>query len=337
MKAWQLVRFGGPEQAFRHVELADPRPAAGQVLIQSEGFGINYADVMARKGLYRDAPPPPCVLGYETVGRIVAVGEGVPAQRIGQRVTAITRFGGYARLVATDQRACAVIPDDMGLGEACALATQGCTAWYIARIAAPLRKGERVLIHSAAGGVGHLLVQLAVADGGEVFAVASGKEKMDLLRALGAHHIIDRAAGDAPRHIAQELHGAKLDASFNAVGGSTFRQDLRSLGAHGRLVIYGGAERKGGLFGALGFVWRMGLVVPVLWMMKSRSLIGVNMLRIGEQRPDLLTECLEGMVRAARSGEVRPHVGAVLPAEQLAQAHALVEGGRSLGKVVLRW
>lgn len=337
MNVWVLERHGSPEHAFALRDRPAPVPTEGQVLVRSEGFGLNYADVMARRGLYREAPPPPCVIGYENVGRVEALGPGTPSTLLGRRVAAITRFGGYAQLVTTDHRAVVEIPEEMGLGEACAITTQGATAWYMAMIACRLSAGHRVLIHSAAGGVGHLLVQLAVHAGCEVFAVASGPSKMELLRSLGAQHVIDRSRGNYANEVRSQLGGQALDVSFNAVGGSTFKADMRLLGDCGTMVMYGGAERGPGLFGALRFVWSMGLVVPILLMMRSRSLIGVNMLRVGERRPDVLAGCLQGTVRACREGWLRPTAHHTLPAAQLPEAHALLQSGRSMGKVALRW
>lgn len=338
MKAWTLTAHGDPQRVLQLRDHPDPVPAAGEVLIESEGFGLNYADTMAVRGLYRDAPPVPSVLGYETVGRVHAAGADVDPALIGQRVVAITRFGGYAQRAVADHRACAVVPDDMPLGVALALATQGCTAWYAARILCPLRKGERVLVHSAAGGVGQLLVQLALDQGCEVFAVAGGPEKCAYLTGMGVQHVIDRRAGGPYAALRTALGGNKLDASFNAVGGSTFKQDLRLLAHGGRLVLYGGAQRgEGGLFGTLGFVWRMGLVLPIFLMMGSRSLLGVNMLRIGEARPDLLAECLKATVEAHRQGVLRPHVHGEYAAAQLPDALAALAAGHTTGKVAVRW
>ncbi|MBK9515303.1 MAG: zinc-binding dehydrogenase [Flavobacteriales bacterium] len=226
MNAWVLHKHGTTKEAFQLRQVPDPEPGPGQLLIRSEGFGLNYADVMARRGLYRDAPPVPSVIGYETVGRVERCGAGVPPERLGQRVVAMTRFGGYAELAVTDHRAAAVVPDALGIGEACALATQGCTAWYMARYACPLREGQRVLIHSVAGGVGQLLVQLAVKAGCEVFAIASGAEKMAYLKQLGAQHVIDRSTGDYATAVEHALGSHRLDVSFNAVGGSTFKEDM---------------------------------------------------------------------------------------------------------------
>lgn len=338
MRAWTLVRHGEATRAFELREHADPEPKDGQVVIRTEGFGLNYADVMAVRGLYREAPPLPSILGYEVVGHVERCGAGVPGELLGKRVVAMTRFGGYAERVATDHRACAVINADMSLGEAAAMATQGCTAWYSARILCPLRKGERVLVHSAAGGVGHLLVQLAAQIGCEVFAIVGSDGKAELVRRLGASHAIVRGSRGHVDQVNALLGDHRLDVSFNAVGGSSFPRDLSLLGSGGRLVLYGGAERGGiGAFGTLRFVWRMGVVVPIFLMMKSRSLLGVNMLRISEHRPNLLSECLQGVIRAHQQGALHPHVHATFPAAQLVAAHEALAGGRTMGKVVVQW
>ncbi len=338
MQAWQLTTHGDPAKALALRGLPDPAPKPGQVLIRSEGFGLNYADVMAVKGLYRDAPPPPCVLGYEVVGRVERCGEAVPDGLLGKRVLAFTRFGGYARLACTDHRAAVPIPDDLDLGTALAMATQGATAWHMAAVAAPVQRGDRVLVHSAAGGVGQLLVQVALHRGCEVFAVAGGAEKMAYLGQLGVQHAIDRTAGDYAEQLRAMLGKEKLDASFNAVGGTTFKKDLALLGAGGRLVLFGGAERgKGGAFGTLRFVWNMGLVIPIFLMMRSKSLIGVNMLRLGDHRPQLVADAMQGALAACSAGWLKPRVHPLFTADQLPQAVELLGSGKSIGKVAVRW
>lgn len=337
MKAWTLVRHGEPRSVLELREHDDPRPGKGQVLIRAEGFGLNYAEVMAVRGLYRDAPKPPCVLGYETVGRVVECGEDAPSHLLGERVVAITRFGGQAQLVVTDHRACAVLSDELPVGMASALATQGATAWYAARVLAPLREGQNVLVHSAAGGVGQLLVQLAVGSGCRVIGVVGGRDKIDAVRHMGATEVIDRSTQDHARTVREVLGHRQLDVSFNATGGTTFKKDLSLLASGGRLVIFGGSERGAGMFGALRFVWHMGLVIPVLLMMRSISLLGVNMLRIGEHRPELLAECLHKAVQAGQEGVLRPHVHHTYPAEQLPEAYLALASGATIGKVAVQW
>ena len=335
MKAWVLTEHGDPTKGFALRDLEDPIPSSEQVLIEAEGFGLNYADVMASKGLYREAPPLPSVLGYEVVGRVKQLGASVPATMLGKRVVAFTRFGGYARLACTDHRAVAEIPEEMSVGVACALATQGCTAWYMATYAWPLREGMRVLVHSAAGGVGQLLVQLAVRAGCDVFAVASGPEKMTFLKDLGAKHTIDRRAGNSAEQIRSLLNGRKLHVSYNAVGGSSFKKDMELIGSGGAVVLFGGAER--GRVSTLRFVWSMGLVLPIFLMMKSKSIIGVNMLKLSDHDPALLARCLHEVVRETRAGHLVPHVHQEYPASDLVDAHKALAGGRTMGKVALRW
>ena len=344
MKAWTLTKHGTPANAFELREHPTKQLGPNDIRIKVEGFGLNFADVMAVKGLYREAPPLPSVIGYEVVGRVTECGSAVPAEMLNKRVVSMTRFGGYAEEVVTDHRAAAIIPDSMPIGEAAAMATQGCTAWYAARILAPLRKGDRVLVHSAAGGVGQLLTQLAVHTGCEVFAVASGAEKRTYLQGLGAQHIIDRSIGDPYDQLRKALRSPaqgrdnRLDVSFNAVGGSSFKQDMELLGSGSRLVLFGGAERGsiGGL-GTLRFVWRMGLMLPIFLMMKSKSILGINMLRISENKPEIVAECLRAMVHAHTTGVIRPHVYKEYDAKHLVEALTALEGGKTMGKVVLRW
>jgi NADPH2:quinone reductase len=338
MKAWQLTAHGEPSKVLSLRELPDPVPKPREVLIRSEGFGLNYADVMAVKGLYRDAPPPPCVIGYESLGRVERCGEGVPAELLGKRVLAMTRFGGYAELACTDHRAVAEVPDGMALGEALSMATQGATAWYMAMVAAPVQRRDRVLVHSAAGGVGQLLTQIALRHGAEVFAVAHGAEKMAYLKQLGAQHVIDRKADDYAARIGMLLGKERLDASFNAVGGTTFKKDLKLLGSGGRLALFGGAERgAGGAFGTLRFVWNMGLVIPIFLMMRSKSILGVNMLRLSEHKPDLVATCMKEALAALAEGWLKPRAHPLFPADQLPQAVELLGSGNSIGKVAVRW
>lgn len=339
MKAWVLVRHGRARDAFQLRDMPDPVPTPAQVLVKVEGFGLNFADVMAAKGLYREAPPLPALLGYEVVGRVVASGSPEHAHWIGKRVLALTRFGGYGELAATDHRAVAEIPETMPLGEAAALGTQGCTAWYMAHYACPLWQGQRVLIHSAAGGVGQLLVMLAVQRGCTVFAVAGGEAKMERLRQLGVHHPIDRHRAPYQEQVRRILGSERLDSSFNAVAGATFRHDMKLIGSGGTVVLYGGATRSdgSGLFPTLRFVMSMGLLIPITLMMRSKSIVGVNMLKLGDHRPALMAQCLREIVGHATRSQWRPHVHAELAADQLPLAHELLGAGSTMGKVAIRW
>ena len=161
MKAIYIVKHGSADDAFEVRETPKPVPKPGEVLVKVEAFGLNFADVMARKGMYKDAPPIPSVIGYDVCGTIESVGSNVTDVTEGERVTAMTRFGGYAEYAITDARAVTRIPDSVNAAEATALTTQYCTAYFCAAEMVNLFAGDKVVIHSAAGGVGAGLVQYA--------------------------------------------------------------------------------------------------------------------------------------------------------------------------------
>src|ERR1017187_3128472 len=190
MKAIYIIKHGGADEAFEVRETPKPVPKPGEVLVKVEAFGLNFADVMARKGMYRDAPPIPSLIGYDVCGTVERIGSNVANVAEGDRVTAMTRFGGYAEYALTDARAVAKIPENIDAAEATALTTQYCTAYYCAAEIVNLYQGDRVVIHSAAGGVGAALMQYAKYKGCEIFATTSSDSKVDLLKQTGAQHVI---------------------------------------------------------------------------------------------------------------------------------------------------
>ena len=340
MQAMYLVRTGAAAHAFELRDAPTPEPAAGQVRVAVEGFGLNYADVVARHGLYQDAPPMPSVIGYEVVGRVDALGAGVEGFSAGQRVTALTRFGGYATHALTDARAAAPVPEDMDVGVAAALPTQGCTAYYMAEEMVRLHPGDHVLVHAAAGGVGTLLVQLCKRRGCVVYGTAGADDKLELLRSLGVDHPINYRTDDFAAAVRRVRGDAGLDVVFDSIGGATTRRGMALLGAGGRMVGFGAADHTPGplqVVRSLRFALSFGLPHPVLLLMRSRAFIGVNMLRIADERPLVLQRCLRAVVDLALSGELRAIVGGRFPAAPLAAAHALRESRGSTGKIVVTW
>jgi NADPH2:quinone reductase len=335
-----LVRTGDAAQAFELREAPTPEPGAGQVRVAVEGFGLNYADVSARQGLYQDAPPMPSVIGYEVVGRIDAVGADVQGLNVGQRVTALTRFGGYATHALTDARAVAPIAEDMDVGVAAALPTQGCTAYYMVEEMVRLHPGDHVLVHAAAGGVGTLLVQLCKRRGCVVYGTAGSDDKLGLLRELGVDHPINYRKTDFAADVRRLRGSAGLDVIFDSIGGRTTRVGMALLGAGGRMVGFGAADHTPGPLQplrSLRFALSFGLPHPVLLLMRSRSFIGVNMLRIADDRPLVLQRCLGAMVELARSGALRAIVGGRFTAANLADPQKLLESRNSTGKIVVTW
>jgi NADPH:quinone reductase-like Zn-dependent oxidoreductase len=338
-QAYQLVRRGDADQAFRLSECSLPTLGPDEITIDVEAFGLNYADVMARRGLYREAPPLPAIIGYEVVGRITAVGSTVDEKLMGQRVVAFTRFGGYARKVNTKAVAAAEI-GNMDAGKALSLATQYVTAYYMCSYAINVHAGETALVHAAAGGVGTALIQLLKRNGVTVIAKTGSDNKRDYLKNLGADHIINYNKSDYEAQIKQLLGDKRIDVSFNPVAGGTFKKDFRLIGSGGRVVLFGGSERSGkkwGIFSTLNFVRKMGIVIPIALMMRSKAVMGVNMLKVADYQPHVLSGCLNAVVSLAKSGEIDPQVGAKFNATELAKAHALLESGKSTGKIIVEW
>ena len=334
-----LIKKGSADKAFERRPNTLRQITDGEVIIEVEAFGLNYADVMARRGLYREAPPFPCVVGYEVVGTIIETGSKVDDGLKGKRVVAFCRFGGYARHVITWDYA--VVPiGETPAEEAMVLCTQAVTAYYMAEYLTPVRKGEKVLIHAAAGGVGTVLIQLAKRKGAEVFAKIGNDDKMQLVRSLGADHVINYNRGDYAEQILQITKGDRLDVSFNPVAGSTFKKDFSLLGSGGRIILFGGSEMvsaKWGLISTLNFLRKMGLILPVGLMMRSKNILGVNMLKIADNRPMVLAECLKAVVELHAAGELKPQVGGVYPADKIAEAHAALESGSTTGKLTVFW
>ena len=332
-----LMRTGSAEKAFERKKQNDPKPAPGQVLIRTEGFGLNFADVVAREGNYPDCPPLPAVIGYDVAGHIEALGEGVTDLNIGDRVTAMTRFGGYAELVVTDARAVAKIPDSLDLTQATSLTTQYIPAWYAAVHHVNLFPGDKVLIHAAAGGVGTALTQIAKWKGCEIFGTAGSEEKLEYIKSQGVDHPINYRTRDFEQEV-KKLAPNGIDVVFDAIGGPSVKKGKRLLTAGGRLVLYGAADMTGAnVFKKIKVGLGFGIYHPVQFMMSSTSLIGINMLRIADDRPEVLKRCLQGVIEQVEAGVLNPPKGELYHVDQLAEAHTRLETRKSKGKIALSW
>lgn len=340
MKAIYLVRNGESNSAFEIREARIPEPGSGEVVIRVEASGLNYADVMARRGLYKAAPPIPSVLGYDVAGTVHAIGNDVGGFEVGQRVAAMTRFGGYAEYALTQAGAIIPLPDQMDSALATALATQASTAVYCARFVTRLYQGDRVLVHAAAGGVGTLLIQLAKANKCIVYGSAS-LEKHNYLKENGVDFTIDSHAPDPINELESALKGQKPDVIFDNVGGLSFKRGLHLLGHGGRIIAYGAAAqnlgKKSSRLNSLKVGLGFGFHSPISLIGKSQSMIGVNMLAIADHKPMILKEVMDEVGRLVQTGVIRPVLGKAFPADQIAQAHDFLESRRSTGKIAITW
>lgn len=337
MRAFVLEKTGDPNAAFTLKEASDPEPASEEYLIRVEAFGLNYADVMARKGAYRDAPPRPCIIGYDVVGRV----EKMPEHGLykpGTRVVALTRFGGYAEKVCARAEAVFDVPENLSPAEATALATQGATAWHCALGTGMLYEKDVALVAAAAGGVGSLLVQIGKAYGLTVVGLA-GASKRDTVLALGADHYLNRHEGTLSKLWRKHLPDIRPDVIFDSAGGRQVREAFRLLTPGGRLVLYGAAA-SGGTTHPLKlahFAWGFGIYSPIPLIMRSQTLAGVNMLRLADRKPLALRRALEGALSMFSRGQIKPLEGRVFSFRELPEAHRYLESGQSTGKIAVTW
>lgn len=320
----------GPPEVLVVREAPDPAPGPGEVRIAVEAAGVNFADLMARAGVYPDAPPVPCVVGYEVAGTVDAVGEGVDPGRVGEPVLALTRFGGYTthRCVAAPHALRR--PPGLGAVEAAAIPVNYLTAWMMLRVMTRPGPGDRVLVHSAAGGVGLAALDLLAGTGAEVWGLA-GPSKHAFLRERGCHHPLDSHQGEWPEE--------KMDIVLDPVGGESWARGLDALRAGGRLVCFGASVRAGetrslwrDLALVAGIPWRR--FNPVSLINENKGVLGVNMGRLWDEA-DRVAGWLGAVVAGWEAGEVRPHVHATFPFERAAEAHGVLHRRENVGKVVL--
>ncbi|MEN9743491.1 MAG: hypothetical protein RLZZ65_1296 [Bacteroidota bacterium] len=338
-EAFVLTKFGSSQEAFQLKEVSLPALQANEVLIKSEAFGLNYADVMARQGLYREAPPVPCVLGYELVGVVEQIGPDVNQEWLGKRVLAFTRFGAYAKHAITKLDALVEIPADIAAADALPFATQGVTAYYMTDMLAPIQKHDNVLVHAAAGGVGSFLIQLAKRKGANVIASASNPEKLAYCKELGAQHVVNYKAANITVEVQKILGEQKLQVAYNPIGGKTSKTDFKLLGPGGRLFLFGGsdlAQRKG-LIGKLKFLSEMGFYLPIAFMMQSKSLLGVNMLKIADEQPHIIQQAMTEMLALYTNKQIQLPAIQNFKSSQFFEAHDALGAGSTKGKLAIYW
>jgi NADPH:quinone reductase-like Zn-dependent oxidoreductase len=333
-----VITENGPPDVLRVLERDDPQPGSGEVRVRVRAAGINFADLMARTGLYPDAPKPPCVVGYEAAGEVESVGEGVSEYSPGDRVIAGTRFGGYAELVVTPENAIVPLPDDWSFEEGASFPVNYPTAFAgIVRYGA-VQEGERVLIHAAAGGVGIAATQIAKLRGAEVYGTASGS-KHEAIRGFGVDHPIDYRTQDFVKAV-REIAGEKqpLDLVMDAQGGKSFKQSFSLLRPGGRLVCFGAASVVSGERRSIPAALRMMAQTPRFNPLKlaseSKAVIGLNMLKLWDSKQSL-DEFIEPLAKWVAEGKLRPVVAKAFPLEHGPDAHRFLLERKNVGKVVL--
>lgn len=338
MLAQVLVKNGSADVAFEMREWPKPDLKPGHVLIKVSAFGLNYADVMARQGMYRECPPLPTVIGYDVEGIVEEVAADVQSFKKGDPVFALTRFGGYAQYVSTPVTGVGHLTPGSATGVGCALATQYVTAVYAAVHCQTLMPGEKVLIHAAAGGLGTALIQIALSKGCIVIGVVGGNEKMEYLHSMGVRHVVNHHTTSYLDYVRDQL-GGKVDVVFDNLGGASIKKAKSILARGGRIVSLGATSMSGkkGIIPLLRLVIGFGWFSPISFLTKSQSLLGVNMLKIADNRPDIIASVFSKTQELHAAGVLKPHIGKIFLYDQIADAHAYMENRKSIGKIVVEW
>ncbi|HKY63100.1 MAG TPA: medium chain dehydrogenase/reductase family protein [bacterium] len=335
MRQVWIPKIGGPE-VLELREAPDPQAKAGELRIRVKAAGINFADLLARQGLYPDAPKLPAVVGYEVAGIIDQAGPGTKFKP-GDRAGAITRFGGYSDTVVVPEDFAFPLPAKLSFEEAAAIPVNYLTAWLMLIHQGNLQKGDKVLVHAAAGGVGQAALQICLWRGAEVFGTASSS-KHPRLQELGVAHCIDYHRADFEAEVKRLTEGRGVDIVLDAVGGESYRKSYRCLGSLGKLMMFGISSFSPGdsrhLLSVLRGLWRMPSFKPIALMNKNRGVMGFNLGHLWDRR-GLLAQSLREILGLIEAGALRPVVDRSFPFEQAAEAHAYLHGHKNFGKVLL--
>lgn len=336
MRAWRLTRTGGPG-VLELDEVETPSPGAGEVAVRVEAIGINYAEVLSRKGLYGWAPKRPYVPGMEAAGTVDAVGPGVDASLMGRPVLCGMKYGAYAeRVVVPAARALPALPG-FSVEESAAYGVNFMTAWVALVEMARVRPDDRVGITAAAGGVGTAAVQIAVAHGCRVVGMAGSDEKLERVRALGAEATVNYRAPDFEGHLRAAAPGGRLDVVLEVVGGDVFRVCRDSLDNFGRVVVAGYAQLDYSWWNPWSW-WTAWRDAPRLSVTRAaEGSIGLLATHIGYLLPDedRLLGIWRDMTSFTRDHDLRPVVGRTYAFEELPEAHRFMESRQSIGKLVV--
>jgi NADPH:quinone reductase len=321
MQAIRIYETGGPE-VMRLEEIETPTPGQGEVLIKVAAAGINYADLAQCQGTYLTRTRTPMILGFEAAGTVVALGPGVTSPAVGTRVSAFVS-GAYAEYAVAGASSVIPIPENLDFARAAAFSVQGLTAYQILQDSGRLQKGESVLVHAAAGGVGTLAVQIArLLGAAKVIGTASSAQKHDLVRSLGADVAIDYTQENWVEQVKQATDGRGVDVVMEMVGGKIAEQSLNCLAPFGRMVVFGAASGEPLRLTATQLMYK-NLSVTGYWLSAM-----INY-------PERMVPAITGLMQFLAQGKLRIIVGQTFPLADAAAAHQAIASRTTTGKVVL--
>lgn len=312
MRAIQITEFGGPD-VMKLVELSDPTPSAGEVLLNVTAVGINYADTHQTENSYLSPQILPLVPGIEVVGT-----------HDGKRYLASVSSGGYAEKAVAHKAVIFPIPDSVTDEQALCMLIQGTTAWHLLKTMGHLKSGESVVIHAAAGGVGTIAIQLAKLWGAKVIAVTSSEEKSALATSLGADVVVDAKSDDLGKALRAANGGKGVDIVLEMVGGATFDQSLLALGDFGRMLTFGMASRSAPT-----------PIHPGSLMHGSKTISGFWLANCFGKK-ELMNDVIEELFALVSDGKLKPVIGGTYPLDQAGEAHKAMLSRATTGKIVLK-
>jgi NADPH:quinone reductase-like Zn-dependent oxidoreductase len=337
MRAFFVTRYGGPE-VLEPGEAPVPTAGPGEIVVRVRAIGLNFADIFGRLGVYPGTPKPPFIPGLEFSGEVSSVGPRVRLFKGGERVMGYSRLGSHAEYVKLDERFAAAIPASLSYEEGASFLATNLSAYHGVVRLANTRRGEKLLIHAAAGGVGLAAVQLGKHLGAEIFATAGTDAKTALVREHGAHHVINYTTQEFDKEVQRITGGYGADVIMDSVGGDVFKRGWQILAPMGRYVLFGISSVTGdGALNRLKAAYAytaMRPIFPPLLIGANRGLFGFNLGTL-HGKEGYFREAVYELLDLHAAGVLKPLIGKVFPFAQMVEAHRYLQTRKSVGKVVV--
>jgi NADPH:quinone reductase-like Zn-dependent oxidoreductase len=337
MLAAVVTKFGPPE-VLQLREVPTPQPGAGEILVRTKAIGLNFAELVQRMGYYPETPRPPFIPGLEMCGVVDKVGKGVTGLARGDRVMGFMKRGSYAEYVALPSERVVRLPKKVSFEHGAALGVAYFTAYHGLITLANIQKGEKLLQHAAAGGVGTAAIQLAKLRGAQVYATASSAQKLEIARTQGADCVINYREEDFSDVVRRETGGYGVDVVMDSVGGKTFRTSWNLLAPMGRYILYGFAgvvNRRGiGKLTALKEFASVPLIYPPTLLQRNVGLHCFNLFFL-THKVEYLTRVAQSILKLYLEKKIHPVIGKTFSFQEIAEAHAYLQSRQSYGKVVV--
>lgn len=320
-------------------EWKDPKVSDDDVLIKVKCFGLNFADIMARKGLYKDAPPMPFICGYEVSGIVEETGKNVKSLKKGDKVLALVEFGGYAEYSIAREKACFKLPENMTFAEGASIPVNFLTAYHSIYGTGYVNEGDSVLIHAVAGGVGLSALQIAKLQNLNTIGTAGSRKKLELAKEYGLDHGIDYVVYDFEKEVNRITENNGIDIILDSVGGNNIKKGLNVLKTGGRIVCFGVSSLSERKITKIPFMLKD--IIPMFSMniipllLNSKGLYGVNMLHLARDKQDLIVLYMDKILKLFSENKLKTIISQEMSWNEISKAHKLMEERKTTGKIVL--